>query len=368
MLITAEGVRNIESAAAGRVKDIFVAPGDVVRAGQKVAQIEQPDLVQQLADAQAELANLMARQEKVGEFHERSSSNFDAVTAQKRVELRSLLANDKNQIEWLQKNLSGYQELAAKGYASQQKLNEAMVKLNEAKAEQIRHADALAALDSDTTTRKIERERETLDLEVKTEQGRRQVAALREKSTRMAFLQSPYDGVVVEQKVNLGELVEVGKPVLGVLPGLAQVEGEDGHQHIPLVATLFLPPKDGKRVRPDMVVQIVPSTAKREEYGFIRARITSVAAVPSTPEGMMRTLKNRQLVESLSKEGAPFEAQAILEEDHGTTSGFRWSSSAGPDQVIGPGTLCSADVVVREQRLIALLMPAIRRLLGDFVR
>lgn len=367
ILITAEGLKNIESVSGGRVRDIFVSPGDVVRRGQKIAQIEQPDLGQQLEQAQAELSNLHNRYDRVVGFQGMSKADTEAMLTQKRRELENLIAANRKQTDWLQKNLAGYEDLTAKGYASQQKLFEARVKLNEAQAELMRNTNALNALAFDDNTRKIEREREILDLEIKIEQARAQVSAIREKRQRMAFVESPYDGVVIEQKLNLGELIEVGKPIVSVLPG-GEAEDQDGHQHIPLVATLYLPSSDGKRVQTGMKVHVVPSTVKREEYGFIYGEITSVAAAPATPEGMMRSLKNKQLVDSLSTGGAPFEATATLAIDHDTPSGFRWSSSKGPDQSISAGSMATAQVIVKEQPLIALVMPAIRRMMGDLAR
>ncbi|MFY7777300.1 MAG: hypothetical protein ACOVQ8_03390 [Elstera sp.] len=113
---------------------------------------------------------------------------------------------------------------------------------------------------------------------------------------------------------------------------------------------------------------MVPSTVKREEFGFIYGEIKTVASVPSTPEGMMRSLRNRQLVDQMSSGGAPFEVEAALETDPGTPSGFRWSSSQGPDQIISAGSIANAQVIVREQRMISLVMPALRRLLGDLAQ
>lgn len=364
ILITVEGLKDIETLSTGLVKDIFVAPGDLVRQGQKILHIEQPDLVQQLEQAQAELSNLNGRYQRVVSFHDTGKADTDALLNQKRRELESLIAVNKNQIEWLEKNLAGYEKLALKGFVSQQKLFEARVNLNEAVAEQMRNTNALAALRFDENARKIEREREILDLQVKIEQARSNIAAIREKRERMAYLESPYDGVVIEQKADPGELIEAGKPVFSILPGFSP--GPAGApKHIPLVATLYLPSSEGKRVRPGMAVQISPSTAKREEYGYIYGKITRRSTIPATPEGMMRSLKNRQLVESLSAGGAPFEAAATLDPDPSTPSGFRWSSSTGPNQTIGPGSLATARIIVDEQPLISLVMPALRRVVGD---
>ena len=111
-----------------------------------------------------------------------------------------------------------------------------------------------------------------------------------------------------------------------------------------------------------MQAQIDPATIKKEEYGFINGRVRQVSEIPSTPEGMMRVLKNTQLVEALSGEGAPFEVIIDLNPDSNTPTGFEWSSSVGPSTTINIGTLTQGSVIVRDVRLISLVIPALQNL------
>ncbi|KJV08228.1 hypothetical protein VZ95_19120, partial [Elstera litoralis] len=131
ILITAEGVKDIESVAGGRVTAFFfVERGSLVRQGQRVAQIEQPDLVQQMEAAQADLDNLRSRQQRVIDFQRQNRTDINAQLTQKRRELENSIESSKKQVDWLAKALTGYEELASKGFASQQKLFETQVKLN----------------------------------------------------------------------------------------------------------------------------------------------------------------------------------------------------------------------------------------------
>ena len=114
-----------------------------------------------------------------------------------------------------------------------------------------------------------------------------------------------------------------------------------------------------------MAVQVAPTSIKREQYGFMIGQVDSVAEVPSTAEGMMRILKNRQLVQQLSRTYAPFEVVVSLERDADTPSGYRWSTSRGPEVEINVGTLCLGEVITRRERPINLLLPALGRLFDD---
>ena len=198
---------------------------------------------------------------------------------------------------------------------------------------------------------------------------------------RMDVLDSPYSGVVVELKLNEGEMIERGATLLSLLPDDQTDEipaktqaganssgsAASPRTHVPLIATLYVSSADGKRIRKDMIAEIVPATVKREEFGFISGRVLSVAEMPATQEGMQRRLKNQKLVQSLSSAGAPFELIVSLDEDPSTHSGFRWSSSRGPDESLSAGGLCAAEVVTREETVFKLLVPALRRFLTRFV-
>jgi HlyD family secretion protein len=124
-----------------------------------------------------------------------------------------------------------------------------------------------------------------------------------------------------------------------------------------------VPPSFGKQVRPGDAVQVAISTARREEFGFVMGKVRDVADIPSTTEGMQRTLKNRQLVQTLSNNAAPFEVIIDLALDPSTPSGYRWSSSRGPDISLNGGTLVSADIEVRSVPILAFAIPQVRLLL-----
>jgi HlyD family secretion protein len=85
-----------------------------------------------------------------------------------------------------------------------------------------------------------------------------------------------------------------------------------------------------------------------------------VSDFPATHQSMMNVLENDALVQKLASAGPPTTLYASLVQTTNTPSGFRWSSSEGPPHPIAAGTICSANVVVREQRPISLVIPAIK--------
>ncbi len=200
---------------------------------------------------------------------------------------------------------------------------------------------------------------------------------LNQRLGRMEGLESPYAGMVVELKLNEGEMIERGATLLSLLPDTEVpstaasapgpvVAASSQRTHLPLIATLYVSSADGKRIHKDMLAEVVPATVKREEYGFISGRVLSVAEMPATQEGMQSRLKNQKLVQSLSQAGAPFELIVALDADPATPTGFHWSSSHGPDESLSAGGLCSAEVVTKEETVFKLLVPSLRRFFTKF--
>src|SRR5262249_33206829 len=153
-----------------------------------------------------------------------------------------------------------------------------------------------------------------------------------------------------EIKVRPGDVISRGAP-------LVSLQLVDNDEKTGLQAVVYVPAASGKNITPGMPVQISPSTAAREEYGFLLGKITSVSAFPSTHEGMMRVLANASLVENLSSGGAPYAVWAELLPDATTQSGYQWSSSKGSRVTVNSGTLCDVFIRVREQRPIELVLP-----------
>ena len=179
------------------------------------------------------------------------------------------------------------------------------------------------------------------------------IASIAGQSLAFAPVASPYSGRIVELKVDNGSQVERGTPLLSV-------EGLDPSGRVDLVAIIYTAPAEGKKIRPGMEVQVSPSTVRREEYGFMLGQVASVGQFPATPQGMLRVLGNPELVKTLSAASSPIEVRVTLRADDKTTSGYAWSSRAGPPIQIDSGTLCNARITLEQQRPISLVLPVFK--------
>jgi biotin carboxyl carrier protein len=198
---------------------------------------------------------------------------------------------------------------------------------------------------------------ELRSLDERVRQAERSLQALQNDFDASSRVTSPFTGRVLELTIRIGEIVAKGTPLMRI----ELVGTEIGSMQ----AVMYFPAGSGEKIRQGMAAQIAPLVVERSEYGFLQGLVTRVSDYPSSREGMMRMLQNEALVQALSKEGAPIEVYADLIPDPVTPSGYKWSSSKGPDIKLQTGTICLASVTVSKQRPISLLIPLLKkRLLG----
>ena len=359
IILNIAGVKEVVATAGGQVKSIKVRVGDHVAAGAAIAQVEQPDLGQEIAAAAAEVTESKAQIEKVSTLQSRVQNTQEGLRSQQRENLAKSVGFSEQRVAALTERLRDFEGLAARGVMTKQRLLDARSELNQASEELSRNRNALKQTEVEEENQRTEREREQLQLSLKLTTAERKLVQLKERMGRIDVVTSSYSGTVAEIKLNEGELVERGVALVTIVPDVSAPEGSE--MRAPLVATLYVPATNGKKVRPGMDVEILPSTIKREEHGYILAKITAVSEVPATQEGMMRVLKNRQLATTLAEGGAPFEVRAELFPSSKTPTGLRWSSSVGPEDPISSGSPCKAEIVTREEPILQILLPATRQ-------
>jgi len=183
---------------------------------------------------------------------------------------------------------------------------------------------------------------------VKLELGR-----LKGSGALSAQVKSTVQGRIVEIKKSVGDRVTPGEVIAVVEPESANLE--------PVV---YVTSTTGKRIKPGMEAQVSPTTVKREEYGFLRGKVTAVGDYPVTPQTVQAVVANQALAQELIGTNAKIEVRTTLVPDKETVSGYAWSSSAGPAFKIQSGTRVTVSVVVDRRAPITLILPMIRSAIG----
>jgi HlyD family secretion protein len=374
ILLGAGGVLDVISGSQGRVAQFGEWLGQTVHKGEVIAIIDQPQLRQELSSAEGDLRDASDQRVRTEEFQHRREEVLGTSNEQRRLALKENIRVMSENIQLFSERVTLDEKFSIQGLMTRDKFLESKLELGRQREELSRSQVSLRQIEDEDVKARTDDEKEVLTLDLRAASAQRRVDALQARLKSETEVISPYDGTVVEIKVNEGELVDRGTPLFTIIPSeLAGASGvdhkgaEQSEKFGALSAILYVAPSYGKQVHPGEQVEVAVSTARREEYGFVLGRVRAVAEIPSTLEGMQRVLKNKQLVQTLSNNAAPFEVIVDLYADPDTPSGYRWSSSRGPSLHLNEGTLIDADVEVRSLPILSLVVPQMRQML-DKVR
>ncbi|MBW4641612.1 MAG: NHLP bacteriocin system secretion protein [Goleter apudmare HA4340-LM2] len=191
---------------------------------------------------------------------------------------------------------------------------------------------------------------------------RRRIAQLEREIELKSQIISDYDGKVIELAVVPGQIVSGGARL-----GSVNVKGTDAK----LMTVIYFADKDGKQIKSGMEVQVTPSLVKRERFGGVIGKIQNVTPFPVTLQDMSTVIGNQNLAESLagnlasSGGGAPVQVFAELETAN-TKSGYKWSSSSGPDIQLTSGTSVQVRVKLGEVAPISYVIPILKSVTGIY--
>ncbi len=175
-----------------------------------------------------------------------------------------------------------------------------------------------------------------------------QLQELREELLEHSQIVSPIDGRILELNIHNGSVITPGDPLVVI---------DEYGEHIKLEAVVYVPVEQAGSVLPGMEVQVSPLIANKEEYGFMLGKVISVSDYPDTPQNMMDTLENENLVSMLTGEGAPLSVLIDLIPDEYTRSGHKWSSPKGANIIVHSGTLVESAIIIKREKPINKVIP-----------
>jgi HlyD family secretion protein len=354
ILIHTGGVFMVVTRGPGEVLAILVREGDLVQKGQVVARVTQPDLDVKVTNTRNKLEALTRDYEHEKKVYAREWELKVASFRDQRRNLRGQLGDIGERERWLTRRVHNQTGLLEKGLITEKTLYDTKIKLQEARENQRQTLLNLEKINEEELRTKNQQERDLFNKHLKILETQDQLALLTEQLAYQTSIRSDFTGRVLELAARVGDQLQAGDRIFSLEPLQPQLR-----------AVVYIPSgQGGKRVKPGMTVQISPATVKRDEFGYIFGRVTWVASYPATQKSMLSILGNEGLVKEFFKETPPIVVHADLITDPQTPSGFRWSSREGPPFKITTGTLVTAEVVVREQRPISLVIPYMKRFFG----
>jgi HlyD family secretion protein len=357
ILVNRANPMEVVAAHGGTLMDVKVQVGDEVSAGQIIADVAQPDLNEQLRRSRDELAELKDQQVVLDRRDQTARDLEMKAISQLRTAITEYVATAEKRRGTLQGIVAKYKNLAARGASNESEVLAVEQNLDlidkEVSESRVRLKELVAREEQlEQNVRK-----DALTRQLRINDVKRTVAGLEERLERTSHVVSPFSGRVAEVRVSRRYTeIKTGSPILLLVPG----GDEDG-----LMAIVYVPAAEGKRVATGMRVEVCPSTVRREEHGYLVGEVVAVAELPTTEQAMQAHLSDAGLVQAFVKNsGIPLEVQVRLRADASTASGYEWSSGQGPPTGLSRGTLCTASFVVKEQRPISLALPLLKEKLG----
>lgn len=356
ILIRPGGVSEVVANGGGRVADISVDVGDLVREGQMIARIERLDALEQIRSQEAKLHELKQQEERLKKVNALSADQQAIYLQDNQRNLSTRIHTAQERLAALEAKIQSQSTLLDQGLITRQTLLSTKLEYAGVQQEIDTHRNEIRQLDVRRLDSKKQIDNELTAISIQINEATRSLAGQMRSFQEASQVYSPYTGRVLEVRLSENTMVNTGAPILSI--------ERTGDNLSDLEAHIYVQPTEGKKIKANMDVQIAPSMVKGEEFGFMLGKVKTVAKFPSTAPGMMRIFNNDKLVQQLAAGAAPIAVQADLIPSVSTPSGYKWSSPRGPDTEVESGTLCSATITVRQQRPITLVIPMLRATLG----
>ncbi len=354
ILISAGGrVIDAMSPSEGTLSKLTVGHNAYVEKGQVIALIEQTTLNQEFRSAEETLKELQAEKAELETNFTKEYTLKQKNFAEQAASQRQIIKAASARSDYLKSTLAKRDDLARKGILPRDKVEEIRTDYNQVLQDISAARNRVLELEAESLTLTSDHAKERTQINQRIAKAEREVREISSRLTENGRVLAPASGRISELKTFEGEIVRKGASLVSIATSGNAVQ-----------VVLYVPTKDGKRVLSGMQVRVSPSTVKKEEHGTVIGSVAEVSGFPVTKQGMLTVLQNERLVAEYSEQGAPYAARVDLVPDPTSQSGFKWTSGTGPDISITTGTTVEAEITVKEQPPINLIIPFIRKHTG----
>ncbi len=347
------GLYNVVTTAPGRVRDLRVQVGDIVKAEQIIARVSQPALEDKLKAAHEELLGAQKALQRSREARAKAEDANRVTASRQRASLELQIRNANDQIKLAKDQIPVDEQLLAKGLITKQTAIQNLQKVAQLEGEVTRLQAQISQLESEEIGMKNQNDQSATEYANRIDSLTWGVHSLEEELKRSINVVAAKSGRVVELKVAPGSIVGAGVPIVSI----------ESTERI-LEAVVYVAASSVKEIKPGMDAQVSPSGVQREEYGYLLGKVDEVGEFPATAEAIVSTFQNEIFAQALLNGGPVTELRIHFISDPSTRSGLKWSSHKEPPTVVSSGSVCTVQVVTRRQRPIDLVIPYLRKKLG----
>ena len=354
LLAEGKAAHTVQPIVSGPVIELLVKRGDHVDVDMEIARVQQVSLQTQLASTETRVAVLQMDLDQLKKAHAAEVAKLDITLRRQKAATDEQIAAGEKRIKGLQDILTADETLFSRGIISRLEVADAraqhdrtMLEIANAKARTV-EIEALADEKRDALSEMERQKQEAIDA------LQAEAARLKVEVSIGSLVRSPVAGLIEEIRVGIGDVVAPGT----IIATIGRVSPETFE-----VIAVFGDDM-AKRISAGMDVHVRPASVKKEEHGTMRGKVLQISELGISKAELNAILRNPQLTDSLIGETAPLLAKIQVFIDRDTPSGFAWWGGRGPPYSVTRGTRVAVDVIVERRTPIALVIPALRHLLG----
>ncbi|MBK2357787.1 NHLP bacteriocin system secretion protein [Francisella hispaniensis] len=353
VIITKGGLQAIQTQFSGEISDVYIHLNSYVNKGDIVAKIILHDREIELKKLKDKLYTLKLKFDKLNDQLAIESQAIRNKYKILRIKDSFLLESKKKDYDLKEWEVSEFKKLLGNGAVSKLRYSDTMVEVNNLKASVDTIEKSLPLLDINEEIELSRKEVELVGYRKEYEFLKGQVEITQSHLEEDSLIRSKYTGYVTPYFHDQGDFLKAGDTIAMIQP--ADIE---------TVAEVMFPADVGKKITVGSKAYISPSTASKEHYGMMEGVVSAVTKYPLSSDAMKNFFISDNLVRALSKIESPIGVEITLYRDKKTKSGYKWTNGAGPDMEISDGTLVSANVIIKKQAPVELLIPFLRKITG----
>lgn len=347
-------IHEVVTTAQGQLIELKVSIGDNVKKGDIIAVIQQPELEQQIIDAKAILNDKKFELGKLLSYGSQGSKIQGELISQTRSSIHGEIDSERKKLSFLYNQLESENVLLEKGLIIKSQVANTKQQIESSKNTIERLKGQIVETSNQQHNLGFDVEQKITLQNQRISEAERNLQFISEKYETQKNIKSPYDGEVVEVLTDRGVVVGLGTP-------LFKLKNLNNENLTKLQGVLYIPSKDGKKIKKGMEALVAPSTIQPQEFGFIKGKVTYVSDFPITQQGMLTSTKNDQLAKGLLAAGPMFEVHVEFDKDPDSYSGFKWTSAKGPELLIREGTSCLGKITINEENPLSIVVPAFKK-------
>ena len=339
-------IYNVLSKAEGTIKKLSVKTGQEINKGEPIAELYLREKETEKLSAQRSLESINQRYQRENQTTERLISENDKNIDKQNRALEKYQNSLTQQLGYLNNLFTSQKEELKKGYVVLQQVETTRGEIfNTEKV--IRDTRNQISLN---LTRKVQYKNGLLEKLAQLEQ---QLINAQENMRKIdvgletrKVIYSPFNGRITELDIRQGDRVQDNQPIVTI-----EQAGED------LQLYAYFQASSGKKLSPGMKAGVAPTSVEQSLFGSIIGRVDSVSDLVESRDGLMAIFGNEDLVNQLLTQGPPIQVIITLKKDPDTFSGFKWSSSRGPNFHITSGNMAAVAVTIEEKKPIDFVIP-----------